>query len=58
MKKLAIMGLMAVFAMGCTAPEISENEYEEYGTKKSEAVNSEGDSSDLDIKDELDNSDD
>lgn len=54
MKKLIIIGLAAAFMLACTAPEISENEYEEYGTKKSESVNTEGNSD----KYEYDNSED
>ena len=52
MKKLIIVVLLAVFAIACTKPEI--NTYEEYGTKKSQSVNSEGDSSDFKLEDELD----
>ena len=54
MKKLIIAGLLAVFVMGCTAPEINSNTYEEFGTKKSESVSSEGDGSEY----EMDNSED
>ena len=54
MKKLIIVGLLAAFALGCTAPEISDNAFETHGTKKSEAVSSEGDSRDLDLEEELD----
>ena len=52
MKKLIIVVLLAVFAIACTKPEI--NTYEEYGTKKSQSVNSEGDSQDYELKGELD----
>ena len=45
MKKLIIVVLLAIFAIACTKPEI--NTYEEYGTKKSQSVNSEGSSEEL-----------
>ena len=53
MKKLVIIGLLAAFTIGCTRPEINE-EIAEYGTKKSESVNTEGDGSEY----EHDNTDD
>ena len=54
MKKLIIVGLLAVFALGCTTPEISDNAFETYGTKKSESITSESDGSEF----EHDNSED
>ena len=58
MKKLIIVGLVAAFAFGCTAPEISDNAFETHGTKKSESITSESDGSEYDLEDELDNSED
>ena len=54
MKKLVIIGLLGVFVIGCTAPEINSNEHEKFGTKKSQSVTTEGDSQDY----EYDNSED
>ena len=54
MKKLVMIGLLAVFAVACTKPETNSNELEEYGTPKDKAVNSKGSSTENDLEDELD----
>ncbi|MEM9687074.1 MAG: hypothetical protein AAF934_09170 [Bacteroidota bacterium] len=45
MKKVMLMVLLAAFTVACTKTEIQE--IDEQATKKSEAVNSEGDSQDF-----------
>ena len=57
MKKLVIIGLVAVFSVGCTAPEMNQD-IEAYGIDKDKAVNTKGDGSEYDLEDELDNSED
>ncbi|MEM9686803.1 MAG: hypothetical protein AAF934_07760 [Bacteroidota bacterium] len=55
MKKLMLMVLLAAFTVACTKTEIQE--IDEQATPKSKAVNSEGDGSEYELEDELDNSD-